>query len=461
MVKLVDASDSKSDGEIRAGSSPARGTTHKSINVHLVSLPSVRVGKSGHAMSCDTLQWQTVVGIVLVSGMYDTNMLTDLAIRKLKPGPKPIKKADGGGLYLFIPTTGSKLWRLAYRFDRKQLTMALGAYPAVSLAEARAKRDSVKVLLAQGLDPRVSKDVPVEAGPGQSLREVGEAWFAAQLPQWKPSYSERIKARLERDIFAELGEMPLSGITKPILLKALRKVEERGATHIAKRLKNHVGEILRYAAAEGAPIEDITVGMERALQRNAPVRHRAKLSADDLPEFMRDLATVRAEPITIQAIQLMMLTFVRTNELRFAKWSEFDFKAKLWRIPGARMKMGLEHLVPLADQTLELLKEIPRGKDYLFPYHGPTGVISENRMIYTLYRMGYHTRATIHGFRGTASTILNEEGWNKDWVERQLAHVEADAVRGAYNAAEYLSGRKKMMAWWADYLTKAQLAVES
>lgn len=388
-------------------------------------------------------------------------MLTDLAIRKLKPGPKTIKKSDGGGLYLFMPPTGSKLWRMDYRFNKKQLTLAFGAYPTVSLADARAKRDAAKSVLAQGLDPRGGKIVPVEAERGQTLRAVGEAWFAAQLPQWKPSYSERILARLDRDLFFELGDMPLASITKPILLRTLRKVEERGATHIAKRLKNHVGEIFRYAAAEGVPIEDITIGMEKALQRNAPVRHRAKLSAEDLPEFMRDLATVRAEPITIQAIQLMMLTFVRTNELRFAKWSEFDFKAKLWRIPGARMKMGLEHLVPLADQTLKLLDEIPRDKEYLFPYHGPTGVISENRMIFTLYRMGYHTRATVHGFRGTASTILNEEGFNKDWIERQLAHVEADAVRGAYNAAEYLPGRKKMMAWWADYLTKVQLVVES
>lgn len=387
-------------------------------------------------------------------------MLTDMAIRKLKAGVSTIKRSDGGGLYIFVPTTGSKLWRMAYRFEKKQKTLAFGSYPTITLIQAREKRDAAKAILAQGLDPghtdNAEKAVGTEPDNQPTLREVGLEWFAAQLPQWKPSYSTRIAARLQADLYSEIGHLPINAIDKPTLLKVLRRVEERGATHIAKRLKNHVGEILRYAAAEGQPVEDITIGMERALQRNQPVKHRAKLSAAELPKFMADLAELRSEPITQQAIRLALFTWVRTNELRFAKWAEFDFPAKLWRIPGARMKMGLEHLVPLADPTIELLNEIPRESEYLFPYPGPKGVISENRMIYALYRMGYHTRATVHGFRGTASTICNEEGWNKDWVERQLAHVESNAIRGAYNAAEYIAGRKKMMTWWAEYLIKDQ-----
>jgi integrase len=385
-------------------------------------------------------------------------MLTDTALRRLRPDVKPYKLADGGGLHILVQPTGGKLWRLAYRFEGKQLTLALGAYPAVSLADARLRREAAKVSLARGERPkpvRVRKAEP----PQITFETVAREWFKANTPSWKPSYSTRIEARLERDVYPEIGALALDKITGLTLLKLFRQVEARGAVHIAKRLKNHCGEIFRYAMAEGRATADPTAGLERALVRVAPVKHRARLSAAELPEFFQALAAFEGEETTRLAIKLTMLTFVRTSEVRFARWAEFDLAGALWRIPGSRMKMGLEHLVPLAPQTLavlEAVKSLSGGSEYLFPYPGRYGVISENRMIFALYRMGYHTRATVHGFRGTASTILNEKGFNKDWVERQLAHVDGDAVRSAYNAAEYLGGRRKMMHWWASFLDVQQ-----
>ena len=389
-----------------------------------------------------------------------TNMLSDASLRRLKPRISPYKLSDGGGLYILVTPTGSRLWRLAYRYSGKQKTLAFGAYPAVSLADARERRDHAKQMLSRGTDP--SKAQVAKSSPDKEVFEqVGRRWFAAQKARWKPSYSTRIEARLERDVYPDIGHLPLSAIDRHRVLTTLRKVEERGSIHIAKRLKNHCSEIFRFAMAEGTTASDPTAGIEKALQRTAPVQHRARLKAAELPQFMRDLADLRCEPVTRLALRLIMLTFVRTSELRFARWQEFDLSAKLWRIPSERMKTGHEHYVPLAEQTLAVLEEIKNlgEEEYLFPYAGASGVISENRLIYALYRMGYHTRATVHGFRGTASTMLNEEGFNRDWIERQLAHVESDAVRGAYNAAEYLAGRRKMMDWWAGYLENIQCSI--
>lgn len=329
-----------------------------------------------------------------------------------------------------------------YRFGGKQKTLAFGKYPDVSLADARAKRDDARMILASGLDPADPK--PVDA---ISFEEVGREWLQARN-DWSPGHFSRVMSRMEDDIFPQIGHVSVAKLEAPAILAALRKVEDRGAFEIAKRLRQTIGQIMRYAIATGRASRDPAADLRGAMKPSPRVRHMAALREKDLPEFITKLADYDGEAQTRLAIELVMRTFVRTGEIRFARWSEIE--GDLWRIPAERMKMGREHLVPLTRQSLAVLDQL-RG-------HTEGGFIcrmSENTMIYALYRMGYHSRATIHGFRSTASTILNESGlWSPDAIERQLAHVSGNVVRSAYNAAQYLPERRRMMEWWSDYLDK-------
>ena len=392
--------------------------------------------------------------------------LNDMRLRNLKSPERPTKLTDGEGLYLLSMPSGSRLWRMDYRFAGKRKTLAFGSYPAVGLADARARRDAARDILLSGRDPgqevRERKRAVAEAAEN-TFQTAALRWFESRRGAWVKAYADRIEARLHNDLFPEIGAVPIAAVTGPAILAALRKVEARGAVHIAKRLRQHCAEIFRYAIAEGKATVDPSAGLEHALVRTAPVKHRARLAAHEMPGFLADLAAFDGERVTALAIRLTLLTMVRTNEIRFARKQEFEDlggPAPLWRIPAERMKMKLEHLVPLPRQAVPLLREtfaLAGDSPWLFPYSGKRSpVISENRMIYALYRMGYHTRATIHGFRGTASTLLNEEGFNHDWVERQLAHVEGNEVRAAYNAALYLRGRREMLQWWADWLDAQQ-----
>lgn len=387
--------------------------------------------------------------------------LTDTAVRNAKGAERPFKLADGGGLYILVNPDGARYWRLAYRFGGKQKTLAFGKYPEVSLADARDRRVEAKRQLAQGADPSEVRRAEKRAAKIAALRTletIGREWFEAKEASWAPSYSERLMSRLEADIFPRLGGKPISEIEPPELLEVIREVERRGAIELAKRELQVVGQIFRYAIATGRAKRDPTQDLRGALKSPGRQRHHKALPREELPEFLQKLQSYEGDRATGLALDLMLLTFVRTTELRAAEKSEFeklDGAEPLWRIPPERMKMRFEHLVPLAPQAVLVVRELIglSGRSrFLFPSPSKEGFMSNNTMLYALYRMGYHSRATVHGFRGVASTWLNEAGYPEDWIERQLAHDERDQVRAAYNSAQYLAGRRKMMLDWANHL---------
>jgi len=297
---------------------------------------------------------------------------------------------------------------------------------------------------------------PPPAVKALTFEDVGREWFQNNVSTWAPSYRGRPKNRLETYLLDELGTRAISSISPPDVLEVIRKIEIRDARETARRIRRIASAVFRYGIATGRCTLDPTVSLKGALRPPKAVRHRATLTARDLPKFLHALALYQGD-LTKYATELILLTFVRTSELRFAKWREFEGLGgsdPIWRISPERMKMRRPHLVPLSKQAIAVLRRIGDlrlGSDYLFPANTKLGVISENTVLFALYRMGYRRRATVHGFRSLASTILNEAQFNRDWVEMQLAHAD-NSVRGVYNAAEWLSGRREMLQWWADFL---------
>jgi integrase len=384
--------------------------------------------------------------------------LTDSACKNAKPSEKPRKLSDSAGLYLEVMPSGSKYWRMKYRFAGKEKRLAFGVYPETSLAEARERRDQARKILANGHDPAEAKkeqkrQTIIETK--NSFETLAREWHENNLPSWTETYAKRILGRLEADIFPALGARPISAINAPELLEALRAIEKRGAIELAHRALQMAGQVFRYAIATGRAERDISSDLRGAL-KTRKVQHHAKLSADELPEFFSRLESYDGDLQTKLALKFLVLTFVRTGELRGARWEELNLEKAEWRIPAERMKMRDPHIVPLSRQAvavLEELKEMNGYRDHVFPNtRKPTGFISENTILFALYRMGYRHKATGHGFRATASTVLNEHGFRPDVIERQLAHSERNKVRAAYNHAEYLPERRKMMQWWADFI---------
>jgi len=401
-------------------------------------------------------------------------VLTDVEIKGLTSTGKPLKRSDGGGLFLLVETNGSKLWRLSYRFGGKQKTLSGGRYPHVKLAAARKWRDEAKRLLAAGVDPSVARREgkrQARVAEENSFESVARSWMAANARAWSPRYARVIKVRLEADVFPEMGQLGVAQIDPAAMLKVIRKIEGRGSIDMAHRVRNYCGEVFRFGIAEGRCTADPTRDIAPAMKRKPPTKHRAKVEVRDLPDFFAKLAKDEGERMSHLALRWTILTMVRTQETRFAEWSEFeglDGSEAIWRIPPHRMKMRTEHLVPLPPQAIKLLDEIraihpyleagnERLSRYLFPVAtSKSGTISENRMLDIMYRMGLRGKATVHGFRGLASTVLNESGeFSSDWIEMQLAHIPR-GVRAAYNSAGYLDHRRKMMNWWAEYLEAAE-----
>ncbi|MBI1620003.1 tyrosine-type recombinase/integrase [Aquamicrobium zhengzhouense] len=396
--------------------------------------------------------------------------LSDIAIRALKPRDKSYKTADKNGLYMMVSTTGAKLWRMDYRFQGARKTLALGSYPSITLVEARRLCDDTKTLLAQGVDPAHEKKVEkMERNHASTLfKDVGENWYALNLSSWKPSYAVRLRARLVDDVYPQIGNLPIRAIRPQEIVQCVRKIEERGAIEMARRVHDMIRNICALAVAEG--IMDLNPARDTAtaLAPPPPVKHRTAIKAVELPELMGKL-TERAEgndAVTICALQMTVHTFVRTNEIRFAEWHEFEDlggKKPLWRIPQHRMKVKSnktqprgDHLVPLTPATVAIIERVRKiNGDSKYVFRSPTTKadqpISENAMLFYLYRIGYSGRATVHGFRSTASTVLNEHEFNPDWIEMQLAHIDA-SIRGVYNAALYLNQRREMMLWWSRFV---------
>lgn len=384
--------------------------------------------------------------------------LTDAAVRKAKSRDKPYKLGDAGGLYLLVTPDGAKYWRLKYRHAGKEKLLAIGVYPTVSLAHARDEREAAKRLLKQGTDPvlfRKQQRQAAEVNAANTFEIVARQWHEKQKHHWVESHAERVIESLEANIFPDLGTRPIRDITAPELLATMRKIEKRGALDVAQRVLQRCGSVFRYGIAAGLCVSNPAGDLRGALKSPKSKNH-ASLSEGELPEYLKKLDAYDGRPETKSALRLLLLTFVRTGELRGAEWSEIDTEAAEWRVPAERMKMGVEHIVPLSRQALAVLEELrpfTDGGRYVFPHISrPEKCMSENTMLYALYRMGYHSRATGHGFRTTASTILNEQGFHPDAIERQLAHAENNKVRAAYNKAEYLPARRKMMQAWADYL---------
>jgi integrase len=384
--------------------------------------------------------------------------LSDTAIRNAKPGAKPYKMHDADGLFILMHPNGSRYWRFKYRFLGKEKVLALGVYPEVSLADARERRAQARKAVAAGNDPgEAKKEAKRLAILNQetTFEAVAREWYEQRKDQWTSNYSQSRMARVENHVFPKLGNRPIADITAPELLSVIRIVEKSGALDMAHRLLQMTGQIFVYALATGRAQRNIALDLRGALK--SPVRtHRACLKADELPKFLSDLEAYDGALQTKWALKFLLLTFVRTGELRGAEWSEVNFDKAEWRIPAERMKMREQHLVPLSTQAIDVLREMQKhtgNRHFIFPnQHKPSGCMSENTLLFALYRMGYHSKATGHGFRATASTILNENGFTPDVIERQLAHTERNQVRAAYNHAQYLPERRKMMQWWADYL---------
>lgn len=387
-------------------------------------------------------------------------MLTDAAARQAKPRERPFKLADEKGLYLEIHPTGARYWRLKYRFAGKEKRLALGVYPEVTLSDARAARDRARAALREGTDPGAAKAAAKRAAlvaAATSFEAVAREWHEKNAPRWTPDHAARVLASLEADAFPALGARPVAAIDAAELLAAVRKIEARGAHEVAGRVLQRCSRVFTYAVLTRRAARNPAADLKGALT-TVKVTHRPALTAADLPEFLRRLAAYEGHALTRLALRLLLLTFVRTGELRGAAWAEFelDGAAPTWRIPAERMKMRAPHLVPLSRQAVAVLRQVQEitGRGPLaFPNvsnaHKP---MSENTLLFGMYRMGYHTRATPHGLRATASTILNEQGWRPDVIERQLAHAERNKVRAAYHRSEYVAERRAMMQAWADYL---------
>ncbi|WP_323636983.1 tyrosine-type recombinase/integrase [Pectobacterium polaris] len=379
-------------------------------------------------------------------------------VETAKPKDKPYKMADGGGLYLLVKTNGSRYWRLKYRIDGKEKLLALGVYPDVSLADARAKRDEARKGIAGGIDPlEVKKEQKVEreAQVKNTFQEIALEWHNMKVKKWSAGYASDILEAFNKDVFPFIGQRPIADIKPLELLNVLKKMEDRGATEKAKKVRQRCGEVFRYAIVTGRAEYNPAPDLTSAMQGHEPT-HYPFLTIEELPAFFKALAGYSGSELVVLAARLMIITGVRTGELRGALWSEIDTDKALWEISAERMKMRRPHIVPLSVQALEIIEKI-RAMTGNFPLlfpgrNDPSKTMSEASINQVFKRIGYTGRVTGHGFRHTMSTVLHEQGYNTAWIETQLAHVDKNAIRGTYNHAQYLDGRREMLQWYADYM---------
>ncbi|MDR1085794.1 MAG: integrase arm-type DNA-binding domain-containing protein [Deltaproteobacteria bacterium] len=390
----------------------------------------------------------------------NTNKLTDVQIRRLKAGEKPYKAMDGKGLYLHIPTTGAKIWRYNYRFLGTQKTLTIGPYPEVSLARAREKALQARQTLISGADPAARKRAEKEAARAgledNSFESLALEYLEVRREGLKERTLKHISGRFKLHLFPYLGRRPVNEIEPSELLAALRRVEGQGALETASRLRTLAGQVFRYAIATGRASRDIAWDLRGALKAPKERHFPSLTKPEDLRRLLLAIDDYHGTQAVKAALQLAPLVFTRPGELRQAEWSELDLTKSEWKIPAEKMKTGRPHIVPLSSQAMAVIEDLRsrtgQGR-YLFP--GPRTVtrpITDMTLLNALRSMGFTKDEIVpHGFRSIASTILNEQGYNSDWIERQLAHVPG-GVRAAYNYAQYLPERRRMMQEWADYL---------
>lgn len=384
-------------------------------------------------------------------------------IETAKPKEKPYKLSDGGGLYLLINPNGSKYWRLKYRIAGKEKLLALGVYPDIPLASARTQREDARKIIAAGGDPNESKKeekAALRAITENTFEAVAKEWHHYKRSNWTKGYAEDLLEALQKDIFPFIGQRPIADIKPLEMLETLRKIESRGVLDKLKKIRQACNQIFRYAIVTGKAEMNPAAELVGALA--SPVKkHFPHLNAAELPQFLQVLSGYQGSKITQLATKLLILTGVRTIELRAAQWEEFDLENAIWEVPIIRMKMRRPHLVPLSEQALDILHQLQdiTGR-YKFVFAGRNDVnkpMSEASINQVIKRIGYHGRATGHGFRHTMSTILHEQGYNSAWIETQLAHVDKNTIRGTYNHAQYLDSRREMLQWYADYLDNLEL----
>ena len=397
-----------------------------------------------------------------------TNKLTELSIKKAKPKEKQYKLTDGAGMYLRVYPNGSKYWQLKYRFEGKQKTLSFGVWPEVTLTQARDKRVEAKKKIKTGIDPIKGKFTQAkhenergreEQRNSTTFKIIAEEWHKRQSPQWTEKHTQDVLNSLKYHVYPDFAEIPISEISKQDVIKKLRDLESEGKFETCYRIRQRLEAIFEYAVIGeyciGNPARDL-----RKIFMKPQVKSHSSLPISELPEFLKKIETDKlAAPSTVLAMKFMILTFVRSSELRFAVWEEInlDSDEPLWVIRSERMKVPRTHHVPLSKQAVEILKKMqhysgPEG--YVFPQvRNPEKAMSENTLLYFSNRLGYAGRNTIHGFRAVASTVLNESmKWHPDVIELQLAHQESNKVRKAYNRAEHLAERRKMMEWWSDHV---------
>ena len=386
--------------------------------------------------------------------------LTDTQIRQAKPRADTYTLTDGKGMYIMINPSGSKLWRYRYRIDNKQRQYAIGVYPEISLAEAREELAHARKLVRQGIDPVLHRKATKEQTVAESqktFRVMAEAWIEQRRPDWSKDYAKQIADTFERHVFQAIGNRPINSLTTADLLDVLEKMQKKTPA-LAMQTRQWMSGVFRYAIVKRLAEIDPASMLRGHIKRPRPKQKRP-LTPEELPRFLETLRQYsersQVQRTTVLAVHLMLLTFVRTGELRKAKWSEISRDERLWRIPAERMKMSRDHLVPLSNQTVDLLDElhgITGHQQLLFPnQRHPKNPMNKGAINAALAFMGYAGRLSGHAFRNTASTLLHEMGYNTDHIEMQLAHYDG-SVRGRYNAAMYLEQRHVLMQDWADYL---------
>lgn len=406
--------------------------------------------------------------------------LSDVAVRTLKPRDRAYKVYDRDGLFLLVNPGGSRLWRWRYRFDRKEKLMALGEYPVVTLAEARDRHLAARKVLAAGIDPMAERRAEAEAKEKEleaqereaenSFEKVARRWWDWWAVGKSLRHADYVLRRLQVDVFPSLGHKFIDVVTAADIRKLMLTIENRGARDVAKRAHETMGQVFRYAIAHGIASRNPAADFKpKDILAEAKERNFARVDAKDLPELLHKIEIYDGDALTRLAMRLMAYTFVRTSELIESEWSEFDLEGARWDIPAERMKMDTPHIVPLSQQSVLVLRALSLltgNRTLVFAgAHNKERPMSNNTILFALYRLGYRGRMTGHGFRGLASTILHENGFEDEHIELQLAHQKRNRVAAAYNHAKYLAQRKTMMQWWADYLdaqlTKGREAVRS
>ena len=393
--------------------------------------------------------------------------LTAVKVKNAKPKNKPYKLTDGHGMYLHVATSGKKTWRYRYKIAGTESTFVLGEYPQMNLEKARKERIEAREKVKEGINPAqerraVKQEAIAQVKAAQEIQQnsfeaVALEWIKQQKGRWSRDHANAVRATLEADAFPIIGSHSVDTITPPMILQVVRKIENRGALEIAHKVLQRMNAVLRYAVQAGLATYNPAADMKGVL-KTRKVGHRAALSREEMPDFLRNLTKADIHITTKLALKFTILTAARSGEVRGATWDEINLDDAIWRIPPERMKMDSSHNVPLSKQARAILERA--GNLYghiglIFPgIRDHSKQLSENTMLYALYRMGYHSRATVHGFRAVFSTIANESGFDGDVIEKALAHEERNRVRAAYHRSEYLDQRRKLMQWWADYLDK-------